>query len=101
MNMDAPTFSYFQELMNIAITAGDTREAVEQFLAALRQQFVFDNVGVYLQDEKTATLEIGYARPAARAKNAEPHAHSGGPFASQVLAQRRPFLQQPATTRPP
>ncbi len=88
MNMDAPTFSYFQELMNIAITAGDTREAVEQFLAALRQQFVFDNVAVYLQDEKTGTLEIAYARAVGRAKNAEADADWGETFASQHLPAR-------------
>src|SRR5258706_1993588 len=97
MNMDAPTFSYFQELMNIAITAGDTREAVEQFLAALRQQFVFDNVAVYLQDEKTGTLEIAYARAVGRAKNAEADADWGETFASQVLAKGRLLLKDPET----
>jgi signal transduction histidine kinase len=81
--------------MNIAITAGDTREAVEQFLAALRQQFVFDNVAVYLQDEKAGTLEIAYARAVGRAKNAEADADWGETFASQVLVKDRLLLKTP------
>ena len=95
MNMDAPPFSYFQELMNIAVTAGDARKAAEQFLTTLRQQFVFDNVAVYLQDEKTGTLEIVYARAVGRAKNAEADADWGEMFASQVLAKGRLLLKDP------
>jgi hypothetical protein len=32
---------------------GNARDTVEKFLASLRRQFVFDNVAVYLHDEKT------------------------------------------------
>jgi signal transduction histidine kinase len=95
--MDAQAFSYFHELMNIAIEAGDTRKAVEKFLATLRQQFVFDNVAVYLQDEKTGTLEIVYARAVGRAKNAEADADWGETFASQVLANGKLLLRDPET----
>ena len=94
--MDAQAFSYFHELMNIAIEAGDTRKATEKFLATLRQQFVFDNVAVYLQDEKTGTLEIVYARAMGRAKYAEADADWGETFASQVLAKGNLLLRDPA-----
>ena len=75
--MDAQAFSYFYELMNIATETGATRTTVEKFLSKLRQQFVFDNVAVYLQDEKTNTLEIVYARAVGRAKHAEADAPWG------------------------
>ncbi len=93
--MDEPAFAYFHELMSIAVEAGDTRKAAEKFLATLRQQFVFDNVAVYLQDEETGTLEIGYARAVGRAKNAEADANWGETFASQVLANKKLLLKDP------
>jgi len=95
MNMDAPTFSYFYELMNMAFVAGDTRKAVEKFLAMLRQQFVFDNVAVYLQDEATNALEVVYARAVGRAKNAEADADWGETFANQVLVKGKLLLKDP------
>ena len=93
--MDAPTFSYFHELMNLAIEAGDTRKTIEKFLALLRQQFVFDNVAVYLQEEGTNALEIVYARAMGRAKSAEADANWGETFASQVLAKGKLLVNTP------
>lgn len=99
--MDAPAFSYFHELMNLAIEAGDTRKTTEKFLTLLRQQFVFDNVAVYLQDEETGTLEIVYARAVGRAKNAEADADWGETFASQVLAHGKLLLKDPDANSSP
>ncbi len=99
--MDAQAFSYFYELMNIATKTGDTRKTVEKFLSKLRQQFVFDNVAVYLQDEKTNTLEIVYARAVGRAKHAEADATWGETFASQVLAKGSLSVKEPEADAAP
>jgi len=99
--MDAQAFSYFYELMNIATETGDTRTTVEKFLSKLRQQFVFDNVAVYLQDEKTNTLEIVYARAVGRAKHAEADAPWGETFASQVLARGSMSVKEPEVNAAP
>jgi signal transduction histidine kinase len=93
--MDTQALSYLHELMKIAIEAGDTRKTAEKFLVTLRQQFVFDNVAVYLQDEATGTLEIVYARAVGRAKHAEADADWGETFASQVLARGKLLLRDP------
>ena len=93
--MDAQAFSYFHELMNIALEANDRRKTTEKFLTTLRQQFVFDNVAVYLQDEETGTLEIVYARAVGRAKHAEADANWGETFASQVLANGKVLIKDP------
>ena len=93
--MDKQAFSYFHDLLNIVIEAGDMRKTAEEFLAVLRQQFVFDNVAVYLQDEITGGLEIVYARAVGRAKNAEADADWGETFAGQVLANGELLLQYP------
>ncbi len=99
--MDAQAFSYFHELMIIALEVDDRRKTTEKFLAALRQQFVFDNVAVYLHDEETGTLEIVYARAVGRAKTAEADANWGENFASQVLANGKVLIKDPeANTLP-
>ena len=99
--MDATAFAYFQDLLNVVLTAGDTRKTVEKFLTTLRQQFVFDNVAVYLQDEETGTLEVVYARAVGRAKNAEADAAWGEMFASQVLAGGQLLLKDPEENTSP
>jgi len=96
--MDPQAFSYIHDLMRIATTPEDMRLAVERFLATLREQFVFDNVAVYIQDEKTNALDIVYARAIGRAKNAEADAAWGETFASLVLAKAKVLIQEPDST---
>jgi signal transduction histidine kinase len=93
--MATQAFSYIHELMKIALAAGDTRSAVENFLATLRHHFVFDNVAVYLQDEKTDALDVVYARAVGRAKTAEADADWGESFAGQVLVKGAMLLRSP------
>ena len=93
--MDTQVFSYIHELMKTALGVADPRAAIESFLSTLRQQFVFDNVAVYLHDERTGTLEIVYARAVGRAKSAEADAAWGEMFASKVMAKGELLLQDP------
>jgi two-component system sensor histidine kinase KdpD len=99
--MDSKTLDYLQELMLVSAQAGNSRGAIEKFLASLRKQFVFDNVAVYLQDENTGALEIVYARAIGRSKNAEADAAWGETFASQVLATGTLLMQDPKPDAPP
>ena len=96
--MDHQSFSYVNELIKVVNTRGDTRTVVEKFLAALRREFVFDNVAAYLQDDETGTLEIVYARAVGSAKNAEADAAWGEEIASQVLAKKQLLIQEPEVT---
>jgi signal transduction histidine kinase len=98
--MDYPTLEYLRELMQIAVQTGDSRNTIENFLARLREQFVFDNVAVYIQDEITETLEVVYARAVGRAKSAEADAAWGESFAGQVLAKGTLLLQDPRSDIP-
>jgi signal transduction histidine kinase len=99
--MDDPTLEYLQDLIERTSQAGNARDGIEKFLASLRRQFVFDNVAVYLHDDKTGALEIIYARAIGRAKDAEADAAWGESFASQVLTQGRMLLQDPTPGTPP
>ena len=98
--MDDQTLDYLQELIERTTQAGNSRDTIEKFLASLRMQFVFDNVAVYLQDDRTGALEIVYARAIGRAKNAEADAAWGESFATQVLAQGDLLLQDPQSDAP-
>ena len=93
--MDAQAFSYVNELLTALNKDNDSRTVVENFLAVLRREFVFDNVAAYLQDDENGTLDIVYARAVGRAKNAEADAAWGENIAVQVLAKKQPLTQDP------
>src|SRR5215216_6829188 len=93
--MDTSTLLYLQELMQIASQAGNSRNSLEQFVIALRQEFVFDNVAVYLRDDTGMALEVTYARAIGRAKTAEADAAWGETFAGQVVRKGKLLMQDP------
>jgi signal transduction histidine kinase len=93
--MDSHTLSYLQELMHIAVRSDDSRGTVEKFIVALRKEFVFDNMAVYLQDKSTQMLEIAYARAIGRSKTAEADAAWGEDFAGQVVKKGQLLLRDP------
>jgi len=93
--MDTQTFSYVYEMIRIVTKAGDMRRDMEKFFGLLREQFVFDNVAVYIQDETTGSLEITHARAIGRAKNAEADADWGETFAGHVFAKGKLQIQEP------
>ena len=96
MLMDAYTLSYLQELMQIAAQMDTSRNAIEKFMVALRKEFVFDNVAVYLQEEETQNLEIAIARAMGRSRDAEADAAWGEDFAGQVLKKGQLLLRDPS-----
>jgi signal transduction histidine kinase len=93
--MDSHTLTFLQELMQSASYGGTSRNVIEKFMLTLRQEFVFDNVVVYLQEESTQMLEIAYARAIGRSKDAEADAAWGDEFAGQVVKKGQLLLQDP------
>ena len=98
--MDSQTLEYLYELTQLAALTGNSRGDIEKFLTVLRKQFVFDNVAVYLHDERSASLEIVYARAIGRARNAEADAAWGETFANQVFAKGMVLTQDPQPDTP-
>jgi signal transduction histidine kinase len=93
--MDNHTLSYLQELMQTASHGNPSRNTLEKFMLALRKEFVFDNVAVYLQEEATQMLEVAFARAIGRSKDAEADAAWGDEFAGQVIKKGQLLLQDP------
>src|SRR6266498_3497212 len=94
--MDQNTLSYLQELMQIAGHLDTSRNALEKFMVALRKEFVFDNVAVYLQGEEAHNLEIVFARAVGRSRDAEADAAWGEDFAGQVVKKGQLLLRDPS-----
>jgi signal transduction histidine kinase len=94
--MDNHTVSYLQELMQMAAYLDTSRNAIEKFMVALRKEFVFDNVAVYLQDEEAQNLEIAFARAIGRSRDAEADAAWGEDFAGQVVKKGQLLLRDPS-----
>src|SRR6188474_332665 len=93
--MDTKTLEYLQKLMWITAFADNSRTVIEKFLQTLREEFVFDNVAVYLWDGPSDGLEVVYARAIGRAKSAEADAAWGETFAGQVIKNGKLLLQDP------
>ena len=93
--MDYKTLEYLQKLMWITAFADNSRTVIEKFLQTLREEFVFDNVAVYLWDGPSDGLEVVYARAIGRAKSAEADAAWGETFAGQVVKSGKLLLQDP------
>ena len=94
--MDNHTLSYLQELMQISTHLDSSRNSIEKFMVALRREFVFDNVAVYLQDGETQNLEIAFARAVGRSRDAEADAAWGEDFAGQVVKKGQLLLRDPS-----
>lgn len=95
--LDSKTLAYVQTLVQAASMNDDWRVALDKLLVALRAEFVFDNVAIYMVDPTTLNLEIAHARAVGRGKAAEADAAWGETLANQVLARESMIVQDPVT----
>ncbi len=93
--LDHRTLAYIQTLVQAASMNNDWKAALDKLLVALRAEFVFDNVAVYMVDPTTLNLEIAHARAVGRGKAAEADAAWGENLANQVLAKESVLVQDP------
>ena len=93
--LDPRTLAYVQTLVQAASMKDDWKVALDNLLVALRAEFVFDNVAVYMVDPTALSLEIAHARAVGRGKAAEADAAWGENLANKVLAQECTITQDP------
>ena len=92
--MDNETFDYFSRLCE-AIIKDDWKSALDSLFVALRKQFVFDNLAIYLAEGENGMLEVGYARAIGRGRSKEADADWGEDIANQVIATRKIVVVNP------
>ena len=93
--LDSRTLAYVQTLVQAASMNDDWKVALDKLLVALRAEFVFDNVAIYMVDPTTLGLEIAHARAVGRGKAAEADAAWGENLANQVLSKESVIIQDP------
>ena len=93
--LDPRTLAYIQNLVQAASMTDDWKSGLDKLLIALRNEFVFDNVVIYVVDPATLSLEVEYARAVGRGKAAEADAAWGESLANLVLARESMIVQDP------
>jgi signal transduction histidine kinase len=93
--LDPRTLAYIQNLIQAASMTDDWKGGLDKLLIALRNEFVFDNVVIYVLDPATLSLEVAYARAVGRGKAAEADAAWGENLANLVLARESMIVQDP------
>jgi signal transduction histidine kinase len=90
--MDSKTLSLLHDVFQEVQSKQDWKAALDTLFVSLRGSFVFDNVAVYLVDQRTRGLDVVYARAAGRGKTAEADVAWGERIANDVLMQEKMVL---------
>ena len=95
LKLDPQTLAFVLSLVQVANKNDNWKVALDELLVALRAEFVFDNVAIYMVDPTVLSLEIVHARAVGRGKAAEADAAWGEELANQVLARESVVLHEP------
>jgi len=94
--LDPRTLAYLQTLAQTTNMDNDWKSALDKLLLALRTEFVYDNVAIYVTKGNDQFLEVAYARAIGRGKSAEADVAWGEGIASQVIHRESIIIQDPA-----
>ncbi|MBI3151938.1 MAG: HAMP domain-containing histidine kinase [Chloroflexi bacterium] len=98
--MDITTLSFLHHIFKEVQQKQDWKAALDTLFVSLRGTFVFDNVVIYLEDPRTKSLEIAYARAMGRGKAAEADAAWGERVAADVLSAKKMVIKEPKKGTP-
>ena len=99
MNDNAPldtyTLSQIHSTLQSVVRKLDWKEGLDTLLAALRDEFVYDNVAIYMLDAQGNGFDVIYARAVGRGKHAEADASWGEGIAGHVLEKKEIIIETP------
>jgi signal transduction histidine kinase len=93
--MDEQTLDFFDKLSD-SIVRDDWKKALNFLFLALRKNFVFDNLVIYLVETPGTTPEAIYARSLGRGRSQEAEASWGEEIANQVVSTDKIVLTTPS-----
>jgi len=93
--MDLQTLSSLHNIFQEVQQKPDWKAALDTLFVSLRDSFIFDNVAIYLKDQRTRGLDVVYARAVGRGKTAEADVVWGESLASEVIAKGQMILKVP------
>jgi signal transduction histidine kinase len=86
----------FLEIAEAVSQNSDWKEALDSVIAIVRSGFIFDNLALFVVEEKFSKLtEIVYARAVGRGQSAGPDAAWGVDVANLVMERNEIILQEP------
>jgi signal transduction histidine kinase len=92
--MDDETLEFYTKLSDSSVK-DDWKRALNSLILALRKNFVFDNLAIYLVESPGAVPEAVYARSVGRGKGKEAEASWGEEIANQVVATDKIVVSNP------
>jgi signal transduction histidine kinase len=95
-SLDLQTLQLLHALRSNARAAMEWRAAFDGLLAWIREQFIYDNVALYLLDHRTRALEVKHARAVGRGKGAEADVSWGEGIAGKVIADQQVIIEESA-----
>src|SRR5512142_142584 len=93
--VDPKTLEYVHTLLQTVSRQQDWKASLDALLASIREEFIYDNVAVYLYDPHSQSLDVGYARAVGRGKDAEADISWGEGIAGKVVAKQQAIVHEP------
>ncbi len=93
--LDIYTLSQIHSTLQSVVRNTEWKEGLDTLLASLRDEFVYDNVAVYMLDAQANGFDVIYARAVGRGKHAEADASWGEGIAGQVLGKKEIVVETP------
>jgi len=100
MSVDPKTLEYIHTLLQTVSHQTDWKVALDTLLASLREEFVYDNVAIYLLDPGSQTLDVGYARAVGRGRDSEADVSWGEGIAGKVMVSHEMVVHEPSVRQP-
>lgn len=96
MPVDPETLEYLYSILFPLDHKADWKASLATLLASLREDFLYDNVAVYMLDPQTRGQEVIYARAVGRGKTSEADVSWGEGIAADVTAQGKIITHEPS-----
>lgn len=95
MPVDPETLERLYAILQSVKGQADWKTALTSLLASVREEFVYDNVAIYLLDLKSQGLDVTYARAVGRGKHGEADVSWGEGIASEVMTKMSLLVSEP------
>lgn len=96
MPMDTETLDHLYSILQPLNQKTDWKASLDSLLASLREEFVYDNVAVYMVDSQTQGLDVTYARAVGRGKSSEADVSWGEGIAGEVIVDGKIITREPS-----
>jgi signal transduction histidine kinase len=84
------------KIAEIVSQQSDWKDALDSVIAVVRSVFIFDNLALFIAEEKSTLTEIVYARAVGRGQSAGADTAWGVDVANQVMERNEIVLQRPS-----